>query len=120
MVVVHAGTDMDWNPAMLASFGAHFGIPVEEGLLALVGRIVGLGAGGAEVVVRDDFQDIGRAKFANSTVAAEWVMGRLEVLDSTHDARTTRRRRINGRGMRRWFGFVAEFYRANGFDAHIC
>ena len=109
MVAVHAGTDMDWNP-----------IPFEEGLLALVDRIVGVGAGGAEVVVGFDFQDIGRAKFADYTVAAEWVMVRLEVFNSTHDARTTRRRRIVGRGITRRFGFVAEFYRANGFDAHIC
>ena len=102
---------------MHASFGAHFGLPVEECLLALVGRIVGIGTGGAEVVFGDDFQDVGRAKFADSAVAVEWVMVRLEVFDSTHDARTTRRRRIVGRGMTRRFGYGAGFYRANGFDA---
>ena len=47
-------------------------------------------------------------------------MVRLEVFDSTHGARTTRRRRVVGRGRTRRFGFVAGFYRANGFDAYIC
>ena len=68
MVAVHAGTDMDWNPIMHASFGAHFGLPVEVVLLALVGRVVGIGTNGAEFVVGDDFQDIGRAEFADSAV----------------------------------------------------
>ena len=59
---------MDWNSVMHAAFGAHFGVPVEEFLLALVGGILGIGTGRAEVAVGDDFQDLGRAKFANSTV----------------------------------------------------
>ena len=109
---------MDWNSVMLASFGAHFGLPVEECLLALVGRVMGLGTGGAEVVVGDDFQDVGRAKFADSAVAVEWVMVRLEVLDSTHDARTARRRRIDGREMTRRFGFGAGIGRPYCLDAH--
>ena len=78
---VHAGTDMDWNSIMHAAFGAHFGVPVEEFLLALVGGVVGIGTGRAEVVVGDDFQDVGRAKFANSAVAVEWVVVGLEVFD---------------------------------------
>ena len=98
---------MDWNPVMHASFGAHFGLPVEVGLLALEGRVVGIGTGGAEVVVGDDFQDIRRAEFAISAVEIEGIMVRLEVFDSTHDARTTRRRRFVGREMTRRFGFGA-------------
>ena len=71
---MHTGTDMDWNSVMHAAFGAHFGVPVEEFLLELVGGIVGIGTGRAEVAVRDDFQDVGRAKVADSAVAAEWVI----------------------------------------------
>ena len=93
---MHTGADVDWNSVMHAAFDAHLGVPVEEILLALVGGIMGIGTGRAEVVVGDDFQDVWRAKFANSAVAVEWVMVRLEVFDSTHDARTTRRRRIVG------------------------
>ena len=38
---------MDWNSVMHAAFGAHFGVPVEEFLLALVGGILGIGTGRA-------------------------------------------------------------------------
>ena len=67
---------MDWNSVMHASLSAHFGISVVECLLALVGRIVGIGAGRAEVVVGDDFQDVWRAEFADSTFMVERVMVR--------------------------------------------
>ena len=45
-------------------------------------------------------------------------MVRLEILDRTHGARTTRRRRIARRMMMRRFS--VGFNRADGFDAHIC
>ena len=101
---MHAGTDVDWNSVMHASLSAHFGISVVECLLALVGRMLGIGAGRAEVVVGDDFQDVWRAEFADSTFMVERVMVRLEIFDRTHGARTTRRRRIARRMMMRRFG----------------
>ena len=79
---------------------------------------MGVGTGGAEVVVGDDFQDVGGAKFADSAVAVEGVMVRLEVFDSTHDARTTMRQRIVGRGLTRRFGFGAGVGRPYCLDAH--
>ena len=85
---------MDWNSVMHASLSAHFGISVVECLLALVGRMLGIGAGRAEVVVGDDFQDDWRAEFADSTFTVERVMVGLEVFNSAQGARTTRRRRI--------------------------
>ena len=109
---MHAGADVDWDSVVHAALGAHLGVPVEEFLLALVGRIVGISTGRAEVV--DDFQDVGRAKFADSALAVEWVVVGLEVFDGAHDARMTRRRRIVGRGMTSRFGFVAGLCRANG------
>ena len=117
---MHTGADVDWNSVMHAAFDAHLGVPVEEFQLALVGGIVRIGTGRAEVVVRDDLQDVGRAEFADSAVALEWVMVGLEVFNSAHGARTIRRRRAVGRGMTRRFRFGAGFYRVNGFDAHIC
>ena len=48
---------------MHASFGACFGLPAVEGLSALEGRVVGIGTSGAEVVVGDDFQDVGKPSF---------------------------------------------------------
>ena len=67
---------MDRDSIMHASFGAHFGFPAEEYLLALVGRVVGVGAGGAEVVVGDGFQDVGGAEFGRSAFTAEGGMVR--------------------------------------------
>ena len=95
---------MDWNSVMHASLSAHFGISVVECLLALVGRMLGIGAGRAEVVVGDDFQDVWRAEFADSTFMVERVMVRLEILGRTHGARMTRRRRIARSMMMRRFG----------------
>ena len=117
---MHSGADMDWDTVMHAAFGAHLGGPVVEFQLALVGRIVRISTGRAEVVVGDDFQDVRRAKFANSAIAVEWVVVGLEVFDGAHDARTTRRWRIVGGGITSRFGFVAGLCRANGFDADIC
>ena len=54
--MMHAGADVDWNTVMHATFGAHFGVPVEELLLALVVRMVRIGAGRAEVVVEIIFR----------------------------------------------------------------
>ena len=87
---MYTGTDVNWYSVVLASLGAHFGVPVVECLLALVGRMVRVGAGRAEVVVGDDFQDVRRAEFADSTFTVEWVMVRLEILGRTQGARTTR------------------------------
>ena len=117
---MHAGTDVDWNSVMHAAFDPHLGVPVEEFQLAFVGGIVRIGTGRAEVVVGDDLQDVGGAEFADSAVVVEWVMVGLEVFNSAHGARTSRRRRVAGRGMTRRFRFGAGFYRANGFDAYIC
>ena len=116
--MVHAGADVDWNTVMHATFGAHFGVPVEEFQLALVGGVVEAGAGGAEVVVGDDLQDVTGAEFANSAVAVEWVIVRLEVFDSAHSVRTTRRRRIVGRGMTRRFRFGAGIGGSYCLDTH--
>ena len=91
---MHTGTDVNWNSVVLTSLRAHFGVPVVECLLALVGRMVRIGAGRAEVVVGDDFQDVWRAEFADSTFTVERIMIRLEILDRTHGARTTGSRRI--------------------------
>ena len=122
---------MNWNSVVLTSLRAHFGIPVVECLLALVGRMVRIGAGRAEVVVGDGFQDVWRAEFADSTFTVERIMVRLEVLGRTHGARTTggwrivrsrlaRMRRVVRSMMMRDFRFGVGFNRADGFDAHIC
>ena len=63
---------MDRDSAMHSSYG----FPAEEYLLALVGRVLGVGAGGAEVVVGDDFQDVRGAEFGHFAFAAEGVMVR--------------------------------------------
>ena len=58
---------------------------------------MGVGAGGAEVIVGDDLQDVRGAEFANSTFAAvEWVMVGLEVFNSAQGARSSRRQRVAG------------------------
>ena len=121
---------MNWKSVVLASLGAHFGVPVVECLLALVSRMVRIGAGRAEVVVGDDFQDVWRTEFADSTFTVERVMVGLEVFNSAQGARTSRRgriarsrvarrRRIVRRMMMRSFRFGVGFNRANGFDTDI-
>ena len=81
---------------------------------------MGVGAGGAEVVVVDEFQNVGRAEFGDSAVAVEGIMVRLESFDGTHGARATGRRRVIGGGRAWRFEFSTGFYRANSFDAYIC
>ena len=58
LVVVHACTDMDWDPVMLAPSGAYLGASAFKHQLALVGRVMGVGAGRAKVVVGDNLHDV--------------------------------------------------------------
>ena len=118
--MMHAGADVDWDSVMHAAFDAHLGGPVEEFQLAFVGGVVEVGAGGAEVVVRDDLQDVRGAEFADSAVAAvEWVMVGLEVFNSAQGARTSRRRSVAGRGGARRFSFGVGGCIADSLDTHV-
>ena len=81
---------------------------------------MGVGAGGAEVVVGDDLHDVGRAEFGDSALAVEWIVVRLKPFDSTHGARASRRLRVVGRGRTCRFGFGAGVSMLNGFNAYVC
>ena len=50
-----------------------------------------VGAGRAEVIVRDDLHDFGRAEFGDSALAVEWIVVGLKPFDSKHGARASRR-----------------------------
>ena len=83
---MHACMDMNWDPVMFAPSGAHLGLSADEHLLALVGRVKGVGAGGAKVVVGDDFHDVWRTEFGDSAVVGEGIMVRLESFKSAQGA----------------------------------
>ena len=73
---------------MHASLGAHLGESVVEQQFALIGWIMRVGAGRAEVVVGDELHDVGRTEFGDSAVGVEGIVVRLESFKSTQGAGT--------------------------------
>ena len=78
MVVVHAGAAVNWDSIMLASSGTHFGGSIMECQPAWKGRVVCVGATGAELVVRDDLEDVRGAQLGSTALRAEGVVFGLE------------------------------------------
>ena len=116
---MHACTDMDWDPVMLATSGAYLGTSTFKHQLALVGRVVGIGTGRTKVVVGDNLHDVRRAELGHSALEGEGKVVRLETFKSAQGTGTSGRLWGVGGVMLRKIRFGAGFYRANWFDADI-
>ena len=86
---MHAGVTVNWDAIVHAAFSTNFGGTTRvEYQGASVGRVMGVGAGRANIGSGNEMQDLRGAQFGNSAVEIEWVMASLESFGSAEGAMT--------------------------------
>ena len=75
---------------------------------------------GADLAVRDEFENVRGAQLGSAAVGAERVVGGLETFDGAYGARTFRRYRIFPGGRTWMFRFGVGGCIADSLDTHVC
>ena len=80
---------MNWDAVVQTTCSTNFGGARVEGQGAMVGRVMCVGAGGANFVVGDEFQDVRGAQLGNSAAEIERKVVSLETFGSAEGARAS-------------------------------